>query len=87
MVRLMRGTEVLDKMLATGTTPHSEQAYKSLYAYAVENSDAAMAKLLPGLGIDPLGGEFPVLKMAQQRASTPESKTVLALLKAAAAAR
>ncbi|MGK5064295.1 hypothetical protein [Janthinobacterium sp. LB3P112] len=37
------------------------------------------------MGADPLGGELPVLKMAQQRASTPESKAVLALLKAAAA--
>lgn len=54
---------------------------------AVENSDAAMVKLLLSLGADPLGGEFPVLKMAQQRASTPESKAVLSLLKAAAAAR
>ncbi|WP_332861177.1 hypothetical protein [Janthinobacterium svalbardensis] len=54
---------------------------------AVENSDAAMVKLLLSLGADPLGGEFPVLKMALKLPPTPDNNAVLALLKAAAAAR
>ncbi|NVI81138.1 ankyrin repeat domain-containing protein, partial [Janthinobacterium sp. BJB401] len=73
--------------LAARGAPIATGGYLPPLLAAVENSDAAMVKLLLSLGADPLGGEFPVLKMAQQRASTPESKAVLSLLKAAAAAR
>lgn len=54
---------------------------------AVENSDAAMVKLLLGLGADPLGGEFPVLKTALALNPTPENNAVLTVLLEAVATR
>ena len=73
--------------LAAMGAPVVSDGYRPPLLAAVENSDAAMVKLLLGLGADPLDGEFPVLKMARDRESTPENKAVLSLLKAAAAAR
>ncbi|MGK5026624.1 hypothetical protein [Janthinobacterium sp. RB2R34] len=40
LLRLTRGPEVLDKMLATGTTPYIDDKGKSLYAYAAEVGNA-----------------------------------------------
>lgn len=40
LLRLTRGAGVLDKMLATGTTPYSGEQGKSLYAYAAEAGNA-----------------------------------------------
>lgn len=46
LLRLTRGAEVLDKMLATGTTPYSGEQGKSLYAYAAEAGNAGALEWL-----------------------------------------
>ena len=73
--------------LAAMGAPVVSDGYRPPLLAAVENSDAAMVKLLLGLGADPLGGEFPVLRMALKLKPTPENNNVLTLLLAAVAAR
>ncbi|MEG0879739.1 MAG: hypothetical protein RSH52_00485 [Janthinobacterium sp.] len=73
--------------LAALGAPVVSDGYRPPLLAAVENGDAAMVKLLLGLGADPLGGEFPVLRMALKLKPTPENNTVLTQLLAAVTAR
>lgn len=73
--------------LAAMGAPVVSDGYRPPLLAAVENSDAAMVKLLLGLGADPLGGEFPVLRLALKLPPTADNNAVLTLLLAAVAAR